>query len=141
MKTLAIALSLTIVGPSTTGIWLDGDGRAVEVSCPGVLEYEAGRLRLPSNCVAQRPGVWLSRDYYTDLEVKLAKAEARVAELEKQQQQAREEYYVCRNEVTSMSITGYGQPVFDGPALPFFGGAALGTLISLGGCALWTTLK
>lgn len=141
MKTIAIALSLLIVGQSTSGIWLDSEGRAMEVPCPGVLQFEEGRVRLPSSCVAQRPGVWLSRAYYTDLEVRLAEAEAKLVELQKQNTERHREYISCRNEVTRMSITGAGQPDFDSPALPFFGGAALGTIVSLGGCALWTTLK
>jgi len=134
IKTLLISSLLMFT--ASFGVWIKTDGTELTVPCPD--DFSVERLRLPLGCTAEMPGVWLSVDRYREMEVELAEARATIQS--KAEQITALEARVSALEGQLLVCTA----VPECPACPnnFFQhtmtGAAIGTVISLGGCAAWT---
>jgi len=125
---------------SAVGVWVRTDGSVVEVSCPSILEY-SDTTRLPSGCVAELPGVWLSPTRYKALEVELAEARSEATQqseyiriLKLQLKQAQDSLLIC-------TAAPPCAPCKDNSFTHQLSGAFIGAAVSAGGCLLWNTTR
>lgn len=132
----ALVISSLIMFTASVGVWVKTDGTELTVPCPEA--FEDSRIRLPQGCTAHKPGIWLSVDRYRQMEVDLAGLRERV---QAKNQEIR--LLTSRNsELQGKLLVCTAIP--ECPACPnnFFKhtatGAAIGTVLSLGGCAVWT---
>jgi len=136
MKALIISFLLPVAMCASTGQWVKTDGTIIEVPCP--TSYDTDRQRLPSGCSNLKPGIWLSVDRYRSMEVQIAEQkvaiEAKSAQID-----------VLKNKVGNLQgrlLVCSAVP--ECPACPnnYFKhtitGAAIGSVLSLGGCAVWS---
>lgn len=133
MKTLLLTLALT-------GIWVTPAGDPIEVDCPNLGDYESGRVRLPRGCTAHRQGVLLSVDRYKRLEVDLAESQAMVAGQRETIDQLLQQKKDLQAQLLRLSVT---PTCTECPStLPAtLNGALYGSLVTFGGCLLWTTSR
>jgi len=132
----ALVLSTLVLFTASVGVWVKTDGTSIEVPCPTA--FEDSRMRLPQGCNAIKPGIWLSVDRYRQMEVELAGLRER---LQSKDQEIR--LLTSRiSELQGKLILCTAVP--ECPACPntflqhTVTGAAIGTVLSLGGCAAWT---
>jgi len=132
----SILISTVLLGAAaTTGIWIKSDGEIIEVPCPQ--EYDDSRERLPQGCVNLQPGIWLSVDRYRDMEVEIASLKERLEGKDREVQVLEGRV----NELQGQLIICTAVP--ECPSCPStlpntVTGAVIGTVITAGGCALWT---
>ena len=132
----ALVISSLIMFTASVGVWVKTDGTELTVPCPEA--FEDSRIRLPQGCTAHKPGIWLSVDRYRQMEVDLAGLRERV---QAKNQEIR--LLTSRNsELQGKLLVCTAIP--ECPACPNHflkhtaTGAAIGTVLSLGGCAVWT---
>lgn len=129
MVRLLVSLALCTV--PLTGEWETKSGVVVEKPCPRLIEM-LDRARLPQGCVAHQAGVWLSRDYYTQLELKNVK-------LKQDVETARKTAEILQKRVNDLE-TQLRITTVDGvcPACSCTGTALTSAAITTGVCAAWT---
>jgi hypothetical protein len=66
------------VPPVSTGLWVKSDGSQTQMACPSRDKYGKKALKLPSGCLVQAPGVWISVDRHRALVGEAAAQEARL---------------------------------------------------------------
>jgi hypothetical protein len=131
-----ILLSIPIIFSASVGVWVNTDGTEKTVPCP--LTFDDDRIRIPKGCIAHKPGVWLGVDRYRNLEVELAVLRGRVQakDVEIKALEARVD------SLTSQLLVCTAVPECPACNDHFFKhtitGATIGSVISLGGCALWS---
>lgn len=130
MKLLLLSIAVS------TGLWANEAGEAMEVPCPGVVEYSQGRLRLPQGCEAQQMGVWLSVERYTDLEIKVSRQEAIIDSQQQSLDMLRKKLNAMYNERVRRNLTDNESHCVD-PKLSFMAGSLLAGAVISGGCVLW----
>ena len=67
-----------------TGEWVTKTGEVRTVACTPAQEY-GDKARMPKGCIAYSAGVWVSRTYYTDLELQKVRNQEKIKELKKLQ--------------------------------------------------------
>lgn len=131
----AILLSLPIIFSTSVGLWINTDGSEKMVPCPE--SFDTDRLRLPQGCSAYEPGVWLSVDRYREMDIELQTLETQLAAKDEEIKHLE----ARTNQLQGQLILCTAVP--ECPACPdnflkyTATGAALGSVISLGGCAAW----
>lgn len=134
IKTLLISTSMLF--SASVGVWINTDGYRQTVPCPTA--FTDTRMRLPQGCMAVKHGVWLSTGRYRDMEVELAGLRERV----KAKDIEIDAYKDRVNGLTSQLLVCTAVP--ECPACPDYflkhtaTGAAIASVITLGGCAAWT---
>lgn len=134
MKLYLLALA-SVLTCASTGKWVKTDGSVIEVPCPEA--YTDSRQRLPGGCTNLKPGVWLSVDRYRSMEVELAGLKAK---LESRDEEIRTlSTRVSELESNLLICTAVPEcPVCPDHSIKHHTtGAVIGTVITLGGCALW----
>lgn len=136
MKTLILSFLLPVAMCASTGQWEKTDGTVIDVPCPS--SYDSDRQRLPSGCSNLKPGIWLSVDRYRAMEVEIAEQKAIIEAKQAQINMLKDQIGNLQGRLLVCSA------VPECPACPnnYFKntmtGAAIGTVISLGGCAVWS---
>lgn len=64
------------------GVWVTKSGDEVIEPCP--TKFENSRMKMPRGCVAQAPGVLLTRDYFMALELDKVRNEEKIKQLEEE---------------------------------------------------------
>lgn len=84
-----------------SGIWLKSDGSTISMDCPSLDLYGDKALKLPANCVASKPGVWLSVEEHIERKAELARLSRELELTQKTLQEYRENVRSEREELAS----------------------------------------
>jgi len=132
----SLIMSSLILFSASVGVWVKTDGTEMSVPCPS--DFDKERLRIPQGCTSYKPGIWLSVDRYRQMEVDLAGMQERL-QAKNQEIKLLE---ATRDRLQGQLLICTAVPQCPSCPNTFFQntvtGAAIGTVLSLGGCAVWT---
>ena len=127
-----ILISILLLGwqSTYTGNWRDADGTLRDVPCPESFEE---RARMPKGCVAKEMGVWLSREYYTQLVVNLSR-------LKKEKEERQKLLKLKEDRIKSLELQLKLKVVAPAPAPSCFTEILSTTILTTAGCVVWNQL-
>jgi len=119
------------------GLWVRTDGSVFEAPCPDLPLFQE-ELRLPAGCVSHRAGFWQSMSKYRENAVQLAEARATVFEQQKLIEELKRQLNEAQNDLIICRAIPECLPCKDNSFKHILSGAVAGSLITSGGCLIWT---
>lgn len=136
MKTLILSALLPVVLCASTGQWEKTDGTIIEVPCPE--SYDTNRQRLPAGCSNLKPGIWLSVDKYRAMEVDIAEQKVIINAKQAQIDILKSKVGELQGRLLLCTAVPECPACTDNYFKHTVTGAAIGSVLSLGGCAVWS---
>jgi len=116
-----------------TGEWITKTGEVRTVACTPAQDY-GDKARMPKGCIAYSAGVWVSRTYYTDLELQKIKSIEKIKELKQLQQ-------VMKTRISNLELQLSLKTVAPARTKSCTVPVVLSTVGAIGVCSLWNQFK